>query len=103
MAQVCMKRTVEMYASSNLDGVLVCPAKAGRRSGPDSRRRIFLGGFGPDLLRTLNPLQIQAVVDLALRTPGAHKNFDRVIFYDANYWAKTDAGRHRRLQVRVLQ
>jgi hypothetical protein len=50
----------------------------------------------------LSPLQIQAVVDLALREPGAHKNYDRVIFYDARYWAKTEPGRHRKLQIRVL-
>jgi hypothetical protein len=41
-------------------------------------------------------------VDLALREPGAHKNYDRVIFYDARYWAKTEPGRHRKLQIRVL-
>jgi hypothetical protein len=101
-----MRRDVSMYAMPSLDGVLVCPAlpalARGKRSGPDSRKRIFLGGFGPDLLRTLSPLQIQAVVDLALREPGAHKNYDRVIFYDARYWAKTEPGRHRKLQIRVL-
>lgn len=85
----CSMEIIRLFIHENLDGVLVIPEK---NNVPDSRRRIFIGG-GP--VSSLNLLQVQAMVDLALREPGAYKRFQKIHFLCAKAWAESETGPER--------
>jgi hypothetical protein len=89
-----MKRVLRVYVSVNRDGITAYPEHPeGRMRGPDSRKRVLLGG--PTSLGDLNELQVRALVDLVFRRPGVHREADEAVFYDADAWARSSDSRRK--------